>query len=185
MKKVLLLLLLAMPMCMFGQADNKAKQMTKFEEFSSSTGRIVKFQDYSLPNMAQRFSGILETGIRIIMAGNTNAYFYRIEEPATSSSPCHIAMIEYSDLVEINKALDKLCASVDADIAANPDYLENQFRTVDGFVVGYYINKGKASWFMTLERYSSSTVFVKDYKTLVDAFRNALAKIDELKSQND
>ena len=94
-------------------------------------------------------------------------------------------MIEYSDLVEINKALDKLCASVDADIAANPDYLENQFRTVDGFVVGYYINKGKASWFMTLERYSSSTVFVKDYKTLVDAFRNALAKIDELKSQND
>ena len=93
-------------------------------------------------------------------------------------------MIEYSDLVEINKALDKLCASVETDIAANPDYLENKFRTVDGFEVGYYINKAKASWFMKLERYTSSTVFVKNQETLVDAFKNAQAKIEELKSQN-
>lgn len=185
MKKVLLLYMLVLPICIFGQADNKAKQMTKFEEFSSATGRIVKFQDYSLPNMAQSFIGILETGIRTIMGGNTNAYFYRIEEPETSRSVSHIAMIEYSDLVEINKALDKLCASVDTDIAANPDYLENKFRTVDGFEVGYFINKGKASWFMKLERYSSSTVFVKNQETLVEAFKNAQAKIEELKSQND
>ena len=185
MKKVLLLLLLVLPMCVFGQADNNAKQMTKFEEFSSATGRIVKIQDYSLPNMAQSFLGILETGIRIIMGDNTNAYFYRIEEPETRSSLSHIAMIEYSDLIEINKALDKLCALVDVDIAANPDYLENKFRSIDGFEVGYYISKGKASWFMKLERYSSSTVFVKNQQTLVEAFKNAQAKIEELKSQND
>jgi hypothetical protein len=184
MKKVLLLLLLALPMCMFGQADNKAKQMTKFEEFSSATGKIVKFQDYKLPNMAESFMGSLETGIRTIMGGTSNAYFYRIEETETSRTVSHIAMIEYSDLVEINKALDKLCASVETDIAANPDYLENKFRTVDGFEVGYYINKAKASWFMKLERYTSSTVFVKNQETLVDAFKNAQAKIEELKSQN-
>lgn len=185
MKKVILLLLLVLPMCVFGQADNNAKQMTKFEEFSSATGKIVKFQDYSLPNMAQSFIGILETSIRTIMGGNTNAYFYRIEEPETHSRLSHIAMIEYSDLIETNKALDKLCASVDADIAANPDYLENKFRTIDGFEIGYYISKGKASWFMKLERYSQSTVFVKNQQTLVDAFKNAQAKIEELKSQND
>lgn len=184
MKKVLLLFLLALPMCMFGQVDNKAKQMTKFEEFSSATGMIVKLQDYSLPNIAQSYMGILETGIRAIMGRNTNAYFYRIEEPETSRSISHIAMIEYSDLVEINKALDKLCTSVDADIAANPDYLENKFRTVDGFEVGYFISKGRASWFMKLERYSSSTVFIKNQEILVEAFKNAQAKIEELKSQN-
>jgi hypothetical protein len=184
MKNVLLLLLLALPMCMFGQADNKAKQMTKFEEFSSATGKIVKFQDYKLPNMAMSFIGSLETGIRTIMGGNSNVYFYRIEDPETSRSVSHIAMIEYSDLVEINKALDKLCASVDTDIAANPDYLENKYRTIDGFVVGYYISKGEASWFMKLEKYSSSTVFVENQETLVEAFKNAQAKIEELKSLN-
>lgn len=187
MKKVLLLFLLALPMYLFGQADNKAKQMTKFEEFSSTTGQIVKFQDYSLPDIDRSIRSVIgiETGIRTIMGGNTNAYFYRIEEPETYQSVSHIAMIEYSDLVEINKALDKLCASVDTDIAANPDYLENKFRTVDGFEVGYYISNGKASWFMKLESYSSSTVFVKNQETLVEAFKNAQVKIEELKSQND
>lgn len=184
MKKVLFLLLLAMPMCMFGQSNDNTKQMTKFEEFSSATGKIVKFQDYNLPNMAEGFMGSLETGIRTIMGGISNAYFYRIEDSETSSSVSHVAMIEYSDLVAMNKALDKLCASVEADIAANPDYLENKFKTVDGFEVGYYISKGKASWFMKLERYKSSTVFVKNQETLVDAFKNAQAKIEELKSQN-
>lgn len=33
-------------------------------------------------------------------------------------------MIEYSDLVEINKALAKLVAEADTDCSANPDYLE-------------------------------------------------------------
>jgi len=183
-KKILFLLLLALPICMFGQVDNKAKQMTKFEEFSSATGKIVKFQDYSLPNISGGFMNSLVTGIRTIMGGSSNAYFFRIEDPQTSRSASHIAMIEYSDLVEINRALDKLCASVDADVAANPDYLENKFRTVDGFEVGYYISKGKASWFMKLERYTSSTVFVKNQETLVEAFKNAQAKIEELKSQN-
>ena len=181
MKKILLLLLLMLPMRMFGQADNNAKQMTKFEELSSATGKIVKFQDYSLPNMAQSVMGFLQTSIRTIMGGNTNTYFYRIKEPSNS----HIAMIAYSDLIEINNALDKLCASVDADIAANPDYLENKFRTIDGFEIGYYISKRKASWFIKLERYSSSTVLIKDQKTLVEAFKNAKAKIEELKSQKD
>lgn len=38
-----------------------------------------------------------------------------------------------------------LKAEVEKDIAANPDYLENKFVTVDGFQVGYYVSKeGKA-----------------------------------------
>jgi len=91
-------------------------------------------------------------------------------------------MIEYSDLVEINKALAKLTSEVDADCAENPDYLENKFRTVDGVEVGYYVSKGKASWFMKLERYTSSTVFIKSKEVLVEAFTNAQKKIEELKA---
>ena len=90
-------------------------------------------------------------------------------------------MVEYSDLVEINKALAVLSTEVDTDVVANPDYLENKFKTVDGFEVGYYVSKGNAHWFLKLDSYSRSTVFVKDKSLIIDAFLNAQAKIEELK----
>lgn len=108
----------------------------------------------------------------------------RIEERETSRSVAHIAMIEYSDLVEINKALTKLVSEVEADCAANPDYLENRFITEDGFQIGYYVSKGKASWYLKLERYSSSTVFIKNAEALTSNFPAAQKKIEELKASN-
>jgi len=169
-------------MATYAQNDDAKKKLTKFEEFTSKTGSIVKFEDVSLPRLSLSF-GSLETGIRTIKSG-TKAYFYRLEKGETSSSIAKIAMIEYSDLVEINKALVKLSSEVDSDIAANPDYLENKFRTVDGFEVGYYVSSGKANWFLKLERYSSSTVFLKNQNNLIDAFKEAQTKIEELKASN-
>ena len=116
------------------------------------------------------------------MGEQFNSYFYRIEEPETNRSVAHIAMIEYSDLVEINKALAKLVTEADTDCSANPDYLENRFVTNDGFEIGYYVSKGKASWYMKLERYSSSTVFVKNAESLTTNFQDAQKKIEELKA---
>lgn len=181
MKKILVILALVLPLVSFAQTSGDAKKLTKFEAFSSKTGAIVKFVDVKMPNIPMNFMGSLESGIRTIKGGQ-NAYFYRIEEAETSRSVSHIAMIEYSDLVEINKALAKLTSEVDADCAENPDYLENKFRTVDGVEVGYYVSKGKASWFMKLERYTSSTVFIKSKEALVEAFTNAQKKIEELKA---
>ena len=150
--------------------------MTKFEEFTSKTGSIVKFVDIHMPKLSVAYGASLQTGIRTIKSGN-NIYFYRLEESETS-----IAMIEYSDLVEINKALAKLASEVDADIASNSDYLENKFRSVDGFEVGYYVSKGYAHWYLKLERYSSSIVFIKDQASIIEAFKEAQTKIEELKA---
>lgn len=116
------------------------------------------------------------------MGEQSNSYFYRIEESETSRSTSHIAMIEYSDLVKINKALAKLVAEVDADCSANPDYLENRFVTNVGCQIGYYVSKGKASWYMNLERYSNSTVFIKNAESLITNFQAAQKKIEELKA---
>ena len=91
-------------------------------------------------------------------------------------------MVEYSDLVEINKAISRLVADVDADVATNPDYLENKFRTADGFEIGYYVSKQKPHLYIKLERYSSSTVFLKSQQDVVDAFKAAQTKIEELKA---
>lgn len=179
MKKVLILLAIMLPI--IGNAQNKEeKKLTKFEEFASKTGSIIKFVDVSMPNIPLIY-GSVKTGIRTVLSSQGNAYFYRIEQEETSRSIAHIAMIEYSDLVEVNKAIDKLLGEVDSDIQSNPDYLENKFVTEDGLQVGYYVSKEKASWYIKLERYGSSTIFVKDPNDLTTAFKNAQTKIEELK----
>jgi hypothetical protein len=183
MKRLILILTILLPMFANGQTNDAEKKQTKFEEFSSKTGKISKFIDINLPGLSQNFMGVLETGVRTIIGGDRNAYFYRIEKPETSSSISRIAMIEYSDLVEINKALSKLISEVDADCAANPDYLENRFITEDGFQIGYYVSNGKASWYLKLERYSNSTVFIKNSEELSTKFLNAQKKIEELKTK--
>ncbi len=184
MKKILLSLMLLIPLACYSQNNEDAKKLTKFEEFSSKTGSITKFIDVTLPNIPRSYSGTLETGVRTISGSQKNMYFYRIEESETSSRNGHIAMIEYSDLVEINKALDRLIKEVDLDIQSKPDYLENKFVSNDGFQIGYYVSKGKAAWYMKLERYASSTVFPKSAEDLIPAFKNAQSKIEELKSKN-
>ena len=85
--------------------------------------------------------------------------------------------------MEINKALAVLVSEVEADCAANPDYLENRFISEDGFQVGYYVSKGSASWYMKLERYGKSTVFIKNAEAITSSFTAAQKKIEELKAQ--
>lgn len=181
MKKLLVVMVMLLPLTTFAQNTEDEKKQTKFEEFSSKTGSIIKFVDVKMPKIIFSILGSLDASIRIFKSEN-NVYFYRLEKPETSSSTEKIAMIEYSDLVEINKALTKLASEVDSDIATNPDYLENFFRTVDGFQVGYYVRKGEANWYIKLERYSNSTVYIKNQKVVIDAFKNAQAKIEKLKA---
>ena len=91
-------------------------------------------------------------------------------------------MIEYGDLVEINKALQKLHSEAESDIASNPEYLVNKFITIDGFEIGYYVSKKKANWWMRLERFSSHLLDIKNenVSAVIDAFKNAQLKIEEL-----
>jgi len=64
----------------------------------------------------------------------------------------------------------------------NPDYLETKFVTADGFQVGYYVEKGKISWYLILEKYGSdNSVFVNQSDGIEIAFRDAQKKIEELK----
>lgn len=71
MKKFLLFMLLSM-FCFtsFGQTNEAAKKLTKFEEFSSKTGRITKFVDVNMPRISESFLGSLETGVRTIMGSD-------------------------------------------------------------------------------------------------------------------
>ena len=166
---------------LFAQDVKKEAEIvkTKMDMFSSKTGTITKFTDTKLPNLKTSFGGA-ETKIRKIINGASSAYFYQITKEGKYSNST--ASIEYNDLLEVLKALKALQPEVEKDIAANPDYLENKFVTVDGFQVGYYVSGGKASWYVKLEKYGSdNTLFIDNGATIERAFTDAKNKIDELK----
>jgi len=152
---------------------------TKMDRFTSKTGAFSKFIDTKLPALKISF-GSAETRIRKLVTGSDAFYFYQIERPGQYATST--ASIEYSDLLEVIKALSILKVDVEKDIATNPDYLENKFVTVDGFQVGYFLEKGKSTWYLKLEKYGTeNTVFLKDELIIETAFVDAKAKIESLR----
>lgn len=153
---------------------------TKMDVFASKTGIITKFTDSNLGNLKSSYGELAETRIRKVNSGAVTEYFYQIEKPGKYGNST--ASIEYSDLLEVIKALETLKLELAKDIATNPDYLENKFITEDGFQVGYYISKGKSQWYLRLEKYGSDkTLFVKEVETIEASFNQAKDMIEKIK----
>lgn len=183
MKKSLTVITLLISTLVFSQDIKKdaEKTKTKMEQFASQTGVITKFTDTNLNNLKSSYT-VAETRIRKLNSGNSERYFYQIEKPGKYGNST--ASIEYSDLLEVIKALNSLKLEVDNDILKNPDYLENKFITEDGFQLGYYVSKGKATWYIKLEKYGSDkTLYIKDLEKIEANFTEAKNKIEELKNK--
>jgi len=183
MKKIYYLLfsfLITLPILAQETKKELEKEKTKIDAFASKTGSIIKLSDYKLTGIKTLYGGISETRIRKINSGSVVSYFFQIEKQGKYNTST--ASIEQSDLLEVIKALNSLKTEVEKDIATNCDYLENKFTTVDGFKIGYMINKGKATWFLQLEKYGSdNTIFIENLETVEKAFDEAKNKIEELK----
>ncbi len=183
MKKVLLVFsVILLTSNLFAQDTKDIKQeATKMDAFASKTGVIVKYIDYSLPNLKVTY-GVAETKIRKFISAGDVEYFYQISKEGKYDTKT--ASIAYEDLLEVIKAITTLKNEVTADQTLNPDYLENKFVTDDGFKLGYYINKGKLAWYLVLEKYGSgNTVFINDVSGIEAAFNTAKLKIEELKTK--
>lgn len=180
-KKLVLILMIANCCILFAQEAKKEieKEKTKIDVFTSKTGTVIKFTDYNLTRLKTSYASS-EARIRKISSGTASTYFFQIVKSGQYSNST--ASIEYSDLLEVIKALSSLKNEVEKDIASNSDYLENKFTTVDGFKVGYLISKGKATWYIQLEKYGSdNTLFIDKVETIETSFEEAKNKMEELK----
>jgi hypothetical protein len=167
---------------LFAQQTNPQppKPETKFEQFSSKSGTIVRFTDYPTENFKRSFQKG-ETKIRKVTYGaNESRYFLKITNEGQYSTST--AMIEYSDLLEILKAITVLKQSESTDVT-NPNYTENKFRTSDGFEIGYYTSNGKTAWYLQLEKFGrDNTIFPSGTSNDIEQiFITAKNKIEELK----
>lgn len=165
------------------------KDITKMERFISKAGDIIRFEDYNLPVM-KAYSEILDNKIRKVKSLDEGDYFFVITKKGKYSNKN--AGISAEDLSDVIEALKKLKNDADKDYSienvANPEnqpnYLENKFRTEDGFEVGYAIGES-LTWFIVMDKYGSdNTVLFKDYNTILNAFQMANSKIKSLKQRS-
>ncbi len=157
-----------------------AVHKTKVDAFTSKTGAIIKYIDKKLPRLKTDY-GSVETRIRKYINGANTTYFYQIEKEDKYGSKT--ASIEFTDLMEVIKALKLLNIEVVKDAALNADYLENKFISEDGFQVGYYVSGGAAKWYINIDKYGTdNTLFIDSSKDISDAFEGAVAEILLLKN---
>jgi len=182
MKKYLALAMLLFSSIIFAQEAKKDLETvkTKMDAFASKTGVITKFVDSKLSGIKGSYGEFTETRIRKLVSGTTSIYFFQIVKQGKYNSST--ASIEYVDLLEVIKALKSLKQEAEKDVLSTPDYLENKFTTVDGFQTGYYVSKGKITWYLKLEKYGSdNTLFIDNVEVLEKAFEEGKQKIEELK----
>ena len=177
MKKLLIITIF---LSLFTLVIAQEKDASKMEKFASRTGQIIKFYDYSLPDLKSNYTS-LETKVRKFESAGEIEYFYQIVKEDKYDNK--VASIAYDDLVEVLKALETLISNAEIDKSSNANYLENKFVTEDGFQVGYYAKKGSVNWYITLERYGSgNTVFISEVSKIVNAFTEAKNKIEQLRA---
>jgi len=164
------------------EAKDAKEASTKMDAIASKTGSIIKFIDYSMPDLSSSSKSnypVAKTRIRKFIVGGNTEYFYQISRTGEYGTTASIA---YEDLIEVVKAMTSLKNEAMSDNTLNPDYMENKFITADGFEIGYYIEKAKVVWFIVINKYvSGTTVSINDYSILESAFNAAKQKIDELK----
>ena len=81
MKNLLLVLsIILLTSNLFAQdAKDIKEESTKMDAFASKTGAIIKYIDYSLPNIKLTY-GVAETKIREFISGPDVEYFYQISK---------------------------------------------------------------------------------------------------------
>jgi hypothetical protein len=156
------------------------KVETKFDVFTSKTGSIIRFVDTKVDGFKSKLTPA-EYKIRKVTAGNMDTKYYFLIE-GVGDYLKGTAVIEYSDLLEIIKAVKSLKETEISDITSS-NYLENKFRTTDGFTIGYYIKDTKSVWYADLEKYGSrNTLFISGNGSDVESVLESVkTKMDEIK----
>jgi hypothetical protein len=153
------------------------KALTKMERFVSNTGRIVKLENFYLPDLKASYE-VLKTKVRRATIQDETSYFLILVKEDKYGDKS--AAIAEDDLKELVKAFDELINQSENE-TTNSDYFENKFTTEDGFQIGYG-GSGDILWFITLEKYGKSTVLFAKYADIKAIFGMAQKKIEELKA---
>ena len=155
-------------------------ELSRIDRILSETGKIIRYNDYYLPGIKGTYGmGKLEMKVRVVNTGSSQNNNFVVLSRETKYSKA-IGSISEDELIEILDALATLSEIVVTE-TNTANYTENKYISKDGFQIGYYLNKkGKAQWFVTLEKYASGkTFFLKNSEDIKEGFLAAQNKLKE------
>ena len=174
------------------------------QEINEIKGGLIEVTVYKQPNIVYYLKHSVKSKIRKVTTNNNTKYFYDINIGKMYGS------IQYENLENLIKGLQKLKTQSELDKNNNVDGVKNMVMTPTGFVIGYFMIKGKVKRFFSIGGlnsirnidYGEISSFVEDYDTFnyekdkygtyitrvgdfsgfEDSFIAAKEKIEELKS---
>ncbi|MCM1452546.1 MAG: hypothetical protein NC102_09810 [Clostridium sp.] len=157
------------------EAEPTTKADTKFNKFTSANGVFIKYADYEFSNFKLNTGGFINKYIIRVytnLSTGEKTAFLRIRIGREDK----IESIEYSDVVKILDAIPKLKALADSS-AQEGNYMESKYVSEDGFNIGFYMEKEKITWFITVcgDKWS----FKKDFD-FEEAFVQVKNRMEEL-----
>ena len=157
--------------------NGQEKKLSKMEKFLSSSGSIIKLENFYLPEI--KGTKTLKSQVRRASVGSeTSFYLQFILDDKYSDKTASIA---YEDLVDTIEAMENLITLSENENTGS-NYFEHKFTTDDGFQIGYGgTDPSSPLWFMTLEKYGDSTVIFSDPLKIFNGLKLGFDKINELK----
>ncbi|GAB3799340.1 hypothetical protein GCM10028819_22450 [Spirosoma humi] len=148
---------------------------------------MILVTDYKLPEINMGLSGVMEAKVRKATIATDTKFYYSLQKERQLSSMNWF--IEYTDLLEMIKAVAVLKPGFAEAVNEKAFYKANYFATKDKFKVGYFIEDNKAQWFITADRNinapykAAGLVLLKDISLLEKSLSEGKQKIEELMKQ--
>ena len=155
---------------------------TRYGELLLHRGKLIKFVDSNSTSL--RFS-IIEPEIYMLNRSayineQKAGYFFKLSQKVLNVT--YQTYIWYQDVDEIIKAIHRLKDSVEKDCESMPEYLNNYYKTKDGFEIGYIVKqkgkKAKSKWYMSW-KYNAQEIDI-DIDMMLSAFQTAQKQIGEM-----
>ena len=172
-KKLLFIVFVLSSFLAFSQHDDE--KLSNYEKAISHTGKVIKSISYSLPDLAVKFVYPATASIKqLIIAGDTSVYFLLRHKGKYSTTTSALSFKELKDFLN---SLDYLISESVKDAKNDSVYIENKYKTDDGFVVGYFISDGAVNWFVSIGKYKSETLYLKNIQDLRRLLESAKQKM--------
>ena len=163
-------------------------KQTSFQEFERDLGNHIKYREYKIKEgVTTSGFGLGDIFFKVRHYTKANSCFLILSEKNTKS----LAMIDYNDLLEINKNLPILMNEAPVDCNDSPDYLDNQFKTKDGFKIGYYIEnekekkKNEINWFISYDcDWKHYVIGISDIASMRNKLQEVQLKMESLLSEH-
>ena len=194
MKKLVLLLVMFLPLYLSAQKLGTIEG-NKFEETMFNNGINIKFRDFQLDELEVAKKEIKVVGsIRVYKVDDEVSFYYRVKGGlkvpgvqyiGLKDRPKHIFLGFFSEkeIINIISKTEKMLSEVNDDLALNPEYLDNKLVTDSKQEVGYVVKAGEVEWYLTLTENVGRSIRFENGNAILNAFKQALAKIEELKTQ--